>query len=95
MRFVTALVAAAVLGGVAAAQETTPAASRASVIEQAQAQKATTARPFEPGKVEKVLNRVEDVLVSGRLHVHPFFESAYAGGGFTLGARYESRTHAT
>jgi hypothetical protein len=28
------------------------------------------------------------VLLSGSLHVHPFFDSAYAGGGFTLGAGY-------
>src|SRR5512144_3051655 len=71
----------------AAAQEAPP-ASRAAVIEQAQLQKLAEAHPFEPGKVELVLNRVEDVLVSGRLHVHPFFDSAYAGGGFTLGAGY-------
>jgi hypothetical protein len=28
------------------------------------------------------------VFLSGRAHLHPFFDSAYAGGGFTLGAGY-------
>jgi len=69
----------AVCGGAAEAraQETaTPPASRTAAIEQAQAQKATALHPFEPGKVEETLDRVEDLLVSGRLHVHPFFQSA-------------------
>ena len=86
---VGALIAVCGVAADARAQETTaPPASRTAAIEQAQAQKATALHPFEPGKVEETLDRVEDLLVSGRLHVHPFFQSAYAGGGFTLGAGY-------
>jgi hypothetical protein len=72
----------------AAAQEATDPPTRAAVMEQAQAQKATALHPFVPNKVEQVLGNVESVLVSGNLHVHPFFDSAYSGGGFTLGAGY-------
>jgi outer membrane protein assembly factor BamA len=75
----------ALLCGSAAAQE---APSRAATIEDAQAKKATALHPYEPGKAERIFDRVEDLLVDGSLPVHPFFESAYAGGGFTLGAGY-------
>jgi len=64
------------------------ATSRAAVIEQAKAEKAAAAHPYEPNKAEAWVNRAEDILSSGGLHWHPFFESAYAGGGFTLGAGY-------
>jgi hypothetical protein len=77
------------------AQETAPPpASRTAAIEQEQAQKAAALHPFKPGKVEATLDRVEDLVVSGRLHVHPFFQSAYAGGGFTLGAGYMTHVSA-
>ena len=92
MRTITGAAVIAVLGcaGAAAAQETqpAPAAGRAALVEEAQAKKSTQLRPFEPNKVENILNRVEKTLLSGSLRVHPFFESAYAGGGFTLGAGY-------
>ena len=63
--------------------------TRTALIEREQAQKATQVKPYEPGKAEKYLNRAEIALVSG-MHWHPFFESAYSGGGFTLGAGYRS-----
>ena len=34
------------------------------------------------------MNRVEDIMAPGALRLHPFFSSAYSGGGFTLGAGY-------
>lgn len=83
--FVVAVVFAA---GTAAAQDRPPATTRAALIEQAQADNAAKAHPFEPGKAERILDRIEGTFLSGRLKVHPFFESAYAGGGFTLGAGY-------
>ena len=43
--------------------------------------------PFEPGKVEKYLNWAETLLAAGEAW-HPFFNNAYAGGGFTVGAGY-------
>jgi hypothetical protein len=72
----------------ARAQDAAVPPSRAAAIEETQAKKATELRPYKPGKAEEILDRVEGLLLSGSLHVHPFFESAYAGGGFTLGAGY-------
>ena len=82
------LAGAVLCGATLAAQDQAPPATRAAAIEQAQAAKSAALHPFQPGKVEEVMDRVEDVLVTGKLHVHPFFDSAYAGGGFTLGAGY-------
>jgi hypothetical protein len=65
-----------------------PSPGREAMLEQAQAQKAAELRPVEPGRVEEFFDKVEDTFVTGRTPVHPFFESAYAGGGFTLGAGY-------
>ena len=85
---IVVLVACGVLPPAAVAQEQTPPATRTALIEQAQADNAAKAHPFEPGKAEATFNRVEDLFLTGRLKVHPYFESAYAGGGFTLGAGY-------
>jgi hypothetical protein len=63
-------------------------ASREAEISRAKAEKAKALQPYEPTRVETYLDRAEDLLLSGRLHWHPFFQSAYAGGGFTLGAGY-------
>jgi hypothetical protein len=51
--------------------------------------KATQLRPFEPGTAEKYLNRAEKMFVDG-MKWHPYFVSAYSGGGFTVGAGYRS-----
>ena len=69
------------------AQEPAP-TSRTAAIEQAKAEKNTALQPYTPNKLETAIDRAEDLFLSGRLHWHPFFESAYAGGGFTLGAGY-------
>ena len=61
------------------------------MIEQAQAQKAAALRPYTPGAAEMYLDYAEDYLTNGRLTWHPFFHSAYSGGGFTLGAGYLKR----
>ena len=63
-----------------------------SPIEQAQAEKVV--QPYEPGRAEKALDYAENYLLSGRLTWHPFFHSAYSGGGFTLGAGYLKRVSA-
>jgi Omp85 superfamily domain len=78
---------AALAPAAASGQETTE-PGRAALIEQAQAQKATGLHPFTPGKVEQVLNGIQDTMLSGGIGLHPYFESAYAGGGFTIGAGY-------
>src|SRR5712671_320721 len=64
------------------------ATTREAAIEQAQAEKVKTLHPYVPGKTEALMNRAEDILVNGVPRWHPFFESAYYGGGFTLGAGY-------
>jgi hypothetical protein len=68
-----------------AGQEAT---TRAAVIEQAETEKAKALQPFKPSKAEEWLNRASDIMLTGGLHWHPFFTSAYSGGGFTLGAGY-------
>jgi hypothetical protein len=71
-----------------AGQDVAPEPGRAARIEQAQADKALNLHPYQPGKAEAIFDTVEKSLLTGRLHLHPFFDSAYAGGGFTLGAGY-------
>jgi hypothetical protein len=70
----------------AGAQQAEP-PTREAAIEQEQGEKAKSLHPYIPSKTEKLLNRADDLLVTG-LRFHPFFESAYSGGGFTLGAGY-------
>jgi hypothetical protein len=62
--------------------------SRTAVIEQAQAAKAATLTPAAPGKAEAYVTRISDTFLSGELHWHAFWQNAYSGGGFTLGAGY-------
>ena len=69
----------------AAAQEP-EATTREAAIEQEQAEKVQTLHPYVPSKGEALVNKAEDILVNGVPRWHPFFESAYSGGGFTLGA---------
>jgi hypothetical protein len=56
----------------------------------AQKAKAGELKPYEVGRVEAWVNNLEDAVLSGRANWHPFFESAYAGGGFTVGAGYRT-----
>jgi len=79
--FVTCVIAPA------AAQEPET-ATRASLIEQTQAEKSATLQPYQPGAAEKYLDYAQNYLTGGQLHWHPFFDSAYAGGGFTVGGGY-------
>jgi hypothetical protein len=76
----------------AQAQATPPQAaqapSREATIEQEQAAKVAVLKPYQPNAGEQWAQKAQDVLVNGGLHWHPFFENAYSGGGFTLGAGY-------
>src|SRR3954454_7348974 len=72
----------------AAAQDAPTPTSRTEALEQAKETKSTALVEYTPGRVEEALDRAEDLLLTGRLHVHPFFTSAYSGGGFTLGGGY-------
>jgi hypothetical protein len=82
------IVAALVAGAAPVAAQDHEATTREAAIEQAQAEKVKTLHPYVPGKLEGLLNRAEDILVNGVPRWHPYFESAYYGGGFTLGAGY-------
>jgi hypothetical protein len=78
------VVALVAWGSTADAQEP---ASREAFIEQQEDAKAAALKPAEPGKAEQIVNRLSDSFLSG-MAVHPFFQNAYTGGGFTLGAGY-------
>jgi len=65
------------------------AVTRASLIEQAQAERSTQLQPYVPNKAEKYLDYAETMLTTG-MHWHPYFENAYSGGGFTVGAGYRA-----
>jgi hypothetical protein len=78
----------AVLLGAASTAAQEPQNSREAEIARAKAEKAKDLRPYVPNRAEALLEQAEDLVLRGGLHWHPFFESAYAGGGFTLGAGY-------
>ena len=67
--------------------------TREAAIEQEQAEKSTQLHPYTPGKAEELLDRAEGLLANG-LKLHPFLQSAYSGGGFTLGLGYAQRVGA-
>ena len=62
--------------------------TRAATLARVKAEKTKASHVYEPNKAEVWLDRAEDLLLNGGLRFHPFFDSAYAGGGFTLGAGY-------
>lgn len=71
------------------AQEASPPpVTREAEVVARQAEKARTARPYEPGFAEALVRKVDEFLVSGHVRWHPFFGTAYPGAGFTLGAGY-------
>ena len=69
------------------AQEPEP-ATREAAIEQAQAEKSKTLHPYVVTTAERLMGRVSNILSGTTRKWHPFFGSAYAGGGFTFGAGY-------
>jgi len=87
VRSIATLIAISILPSSARAQDPEP-ATRVSVLERAQAEKATRLTPHVPSLAEKYLDYAESVLSTGGMHIHPYFDSAYSGGGFTLGAGY-------
>jgi hypothetical protein len=66
-----------------AAQDT-----RAAEIARKQEEKAARLAPYQPSRVERFLNRLEESLVSPPSGPYPAFGSVYPGGGLTLGAGY-------
>jgi hypothetical protein len=74
------------LAPVAVAQDQGP--TRQGTIEEEQAEKSKDLRPYVPNKAEAVMNKVQGILNGYGSGWHPFFDNAYSGGGFTLGAGY-------
>jgi Omp85 superfamily domain len=62
--------------------------TRTAAIEAEEAEKAKILHPYVPSEPERIFSRLDRILEGGLFHWHPFFESAYSGGGFTLGAGY-------
>jgi len=85
-RLLTLIAVATTSATSAFAQQAEP-ATREAALEQEQEAKTKDLHPYVPSKAEELLNKADDLLVSG-LRFHPFFQSAYSGGGFTLGAGY-------
>jgi Omp85 superfamily domain len=84
------VVTAAVIVGPATclAGQEPEAATREALIEQAQSEKVGALKPYVPNKAEVLLRRADAVLANGVPKWHPFLDSAYYGGGFTLGVGY-------
>jgi hypothetical protein len=70
--------------------QTAQAQTRQAEIEREQAAKAKNLHPYVVNRAERIFQRVDTVLEGGTLRWHPFFENAYSGGGFTLGAGHAS-----
>jgi hypothetical protein len=62
--------------------------TRSGQIAAEQGEKAKALKPYAPNKAERWVKELEETFLSGQFRWHPFFESAYRGGGFTLGAGY-------
>ena len=73
----------------AAPQRPEEPSTRTAAIEQAQAERAGQLHPYVPNKAEKYLDYAEILLTTG-MRWHPYFDSAYSGGGFTVGAGYRT-----
>jgi len=72
----------------AAFAQTSEPDSRQAVVEQAQSEKAGSLHPYVPSRAERLITRLENALVNATTTWHPYFQNAYSGGGFALGAGY-------
>src|SRR5215813_3003355 len=86
LRIVMAVTVLAAVVPRAGAQTAEP-ATRQAAVEAAEAEKAGELHPYIETSGERWMARVERML-SEAPRWHPFFESAYYGGGLTLGAGY-------
>jgi hypothetical protein len=75
-------------------QTPTEPTTRAALIEQEEQAKFEQLTPTQPGKAEAYVTRISDAFLAGDLHWHAFWQNAYSGGGFTLGAGYLSHVSA-
>ena len=63
-------------------------ATRAETIADQQQEKASQQQRYTPNKAERWVKQAEELLTGDVASWHPFFDSAYRGGGFTVGAGY-------
>ena len=70
------------------AEQAPEATSRGGLIEQLEQAKFDALQPAAPGKAEAYVARISDMFLSGNMHWHAFWQNAYSGGGFTVGAGY-------
>jgi hypothetical protein len=89
LKRLTAIVVAIGTSAAGVAAQQAPPTSRTAAIEQEQAEKEKAVRPYIATRGERVVTRLGDLLAGGgSLKWYPFFDSAYAGGGFAFGAGY-------
>ena len=62
--------------------------TREAAVEQAQSEKARGLHPYVPSRAEKLITEVSNAFVNATTTWHPYFQNAYSGGGFALGAGY-------
>jgi len=82
-----AVIMFAVLANAAALAAQDP-PSREHAIEEAEQAKSELLTPAKAGKAEAYVARISDTFLSGQMHWHAFWQNAYSGGGFTVGAGY-------
>ena len=76
-----------VFAHVASAQQPEPGTREAEIASQ-QAQKAKSLTPYKPTKGETIVIKGQQFMENAFLNWHPFFGSAYQGGGFSPGIGY-------
>jgi surface antigen Omp85-like protein len=77
------------LAGPTASRAQTPEPdTREAAVEQAQAEKARSLHPYIPSRAEQLITEVSNAFTNPTTKWHPYFENAYRGGGFALGAGY-------
>src|SRR6185369_9649489 len=62
--------------------------TREAAVEQAQREKARNLHPYVPGRTEQLITKASNAFANPTTKWHPYFQNAYRGGGFALGAGY-------
>ena len=81
------LLAVVATARLAHAQQAEP-TTRQGAIEQQEAAKVKDLRPYTPNKGERISLKIQDAIAGETKRFHPFFDSAYPGGGFAVGAGF-------
>ena len=76
------------IGAIASAARAHAQETRAAVIAEEQAEKATRLRPYEQTRAERLITRAARSLSEPPTGLYPAFGSIYSGGGFALGPAY-------